>query len=428
MTTPEAVTIGRLGHGGPRYPTGDGGFSPEAVRVDFPALHRQVNGRPLRWLDNAATTHKPRQVIEALTTYYGCVNSNVHRGAHTMAREATEVYEAGRAAVADFLGAPSADSIVFVRGTTEAVNLVAQSWGRAHLGPGDEILVPVLEHHSNLVPWRQVAAERRARVVPVPLRPDGSIDQHAYADRLPFRTRLVALSHASNVLGTIPPVREMTALAHRYGAKVLVDGAQAVAHLPVDVQHLDADFYAFSGHKLFGPTGIGALYVRPEVLRTLTPWQGGGNMIESVDFSATTFAPVPHRLEAGTGHIAGVAGLLAALRWLTRLDRQAVIEHENALLAHAREVLAAVPGLTLLGSPAAQVAVLTFTLDGHEPAAVARWLDRDGIAVRAGHHCAQPTLRHYCLDSATRASFALYNTGDEVDRLAASLHRLRATG
>lgn len=397
------------------------------ARKDIPVLHRTVNGHPLVWLDNGATTQKPRQVIEALTTYYASANSNIHRGAHTMAREATEGYEQGRAAVADLLGAPAPDDVVFVRGTTEAINLVAQSWGRDNLGPGDEILVPVLEHHSNIVPWQHIAKERRARVVPVPLRQDGQIDLDAYADLLSFRTQLVALSHASNVLGTVPPVREMTALAHRYGAKVLVDGAQAVAHFPVDVQDLDADFYTFSGHKVFAPTGIGALYAKPEVLRGMRPWQGGGNMIDSVDFGHTSYAPLPHRFEAGTGHIAGVVGLLSALKWLTSFDREAVARYETDLAAYAQQALAALPGLEILGSAPGRVAVLTFTLAGHEPSEIADWLDQDGIAIRAGHHCAQPALRHYGLESAARASLALYNTPEDVDRLVRSLMRLRET-
>ncbi|WP_411124371.1 SufS family cysteine desulfurase [Streptomyces sp. x-19] len=400
-------------------------FTPELARRDVPILHRTVNGKPLVWLDNGATTQKPRQVIEAVSGFYGAGNSNIHRGAHTMAREATEAYEGGRAAVARFLGAASPDEIVFTRGTTEAINLVAQSWGRAHLGPGDDVLVPELEHHSNIVPWQMVAKETRARVVPVPLRPDGQIDLDAYADRLSMRTRLVALSQASNVLGTVPPVKEMTALAHRYRAKVLVDGAQAVAHFPVDVVDLDADFYVFSGHKLFAPTGIGALYAKPEVLEAMAPWQGGGNMIESVSFDRTVYAPVPHRLEAGTGHIAGVVGLLAAINWLTGFDRHAVAAYETDLLAYAQQALAAVPGLDLIGSAADRIAVLTFTLAGHDPARIADWLDRDGIAIRAGHHCAQPALAHYGLRSAARVSLALYNTPEEVDQLVASLQRLQ---
>ncbi|WP_328314325.1 SufS family cysteine desulfurase [Streptomyces sp. NBC_00442] len=399
-------------------------FTPESARKDVPILHRTVNGHPLVWLDNAATTQKPRQVIEAVAGYYGTANSNIHRGAHTMAREATDLYEAGRAAVADFLGAASPDSIVFVRGTTEAVNLVAQSWGRGRLGPGDDILVPALEHHSNIVPWQLIAKETRARVVPVPLLADGRIDQDAYAGLLSSRTRLVALGQASNVLGTVPPVREMTALAHRYGARVLVDGAQAVAHLPVDVTALDADFYAFSGHKLYAPTGIGALYVKPGVLGELRPWQGGGNMIDSVSFERTTFAPAPHLLEAGTGHIAGVAGLLAALNWFTSFDLAAVAAYEEALTAYARKAMGNVPGLEILGPEARRIAVLTFTMAGRDPADIASWLDRDGIAIRAGHHCAQPALAHYGLAAAARASFALYNTPEEVDRLVTSLLEL----
>ncbi|MFE0101518.1 SufS family cysteine desulfurase [Streptomyces sp. NPDC059009] len=409
----------------PRQPVA---FSPESARVDIPILHRTVNGHPLVWLDNAATTQKPRQVIEALGAFYGAANSNIHRGAHTMAREATEAYEAGRAAVAQFLGAEGPESIVFVRGTTEAINLVAQTWGRANLGPGDDILVPVLEHHSDIVPWQMLAKETRARLVPVPLTPDGQIDQDAYADLLSSRTQLVAISQASNVLGTVPPVKEMTALAHRYGAKVLVDGAQAVAHFPVDVQDLGADFYAFSGHKLFAPTGIGALYARPEVLQEMAPWQGGGNMIESVSFAETTFAPAPHLLEAGTGHISGVIGLLAALNWLTSFDREAVTAYENGLMAYAQQALGAVPGLELIGAAPERIAVLTFTLAGQDPATVAAWLDQDGIAVRAGHHCAQPALAHFGLEEAARASLALYNTSEEVDQLVASLRRLQESG
>ncbi|MBX7554051.1 cysteine desulfurase [Streptomyces sp. tea 10] len=422
MTTPDVAAEVPT----PAGPSGASpGFSPEAARRDVPILHRTVNGHPLVWLDNGATTQKPRQVIEALTAFYAAANSNIHRGAHTMAREATEMYEAGRATVARFLGAPSPESIVFTRGTTEAINLVAQSWGRANLGPGDDILVPVLEHHANIVPWQRVAQETRARVVPVPLRPDGSVDQDAYADLLSARTRLVVVSHASNVLGTVPPVREMTALAHRYQARVLVDGAQAVAHFPVDVTDLDADFYTFSGHKIYAPTGIGALYARPEILQAMAPWQSGGNMIESVSFDRTTYAPVPHRFEAGTGHISGAAGLLAALNWLTAFGREAVADYETGLTAYAQQALAQVPGLELLGSAAERIGVLTFTLPGRTPAEIADRLDGDGIAVRAGHHCAQPALAHYGLDAAARASLALYNTREEVDRLVTSLLELQ---
>ncbi|BAJ26305.1 MULTISPECIES: SufS family cysteine desulfurase [Kitasatospora] len=401
-------------------------FDVEAVRRDFPQLHREVNGHPLAWLDNGATTLKPRQVAEAVARYCTAGASNVHRGAHTLAREATEAYEDGRAEAARLLGAPDPAQVVFVRGTTEAVNLVAQSWGRANLGTGDEILVTAAEHHSNLVPWQLIAAERRARVRPVPLLPDGRIDQDAYRDLLGPRTRLVALTHASNVLGTVPPVAEMTALAHRHGAVVLVDGAQAVSHFPVDVTESDVDFYAFSGHKVFAPTGIGVLYGKRPLLEAMPPWQGGGNMIESVGFDRTTYAPLPHRLEAGTGHISGAAGLAAALRYLRGLDRAAATAHEERLTAHAATALAAVPGLRLVGGPPGRIGVLTFVLDGTDPLDVAHALDRLGIAVRAGHHCAQPALAAYGLTAAVRASPALYNNHQEVDRLAAALHRIAA--
>ncbi|MFD9075611.1 aminotransferase class V-fold PLP-dependent enzyme, partial [Streptomyces lasiicapitis] len=294
--------------------------------------------------------------------------------------------------------------------------------------PCDATLVPCSSPLSFCGPWVVFAVERRAGVVPVPLTPDGDIDQDAYADLLSARTQMVVVSQASNVLGTVPPVREMTALAHRYGAKVLVDGAQAVAHMPVDVQELGADFYAFSGHKLFAPTGIGALYATPEAMAEMRPWQGGGNMIESVSFERTTFAPMPHMMEAGTGHISGVVGLLAAIDWLRGFDQQAVAAYEQALMSYAMQAMATVPGLEVIGSAAERIAVMTFTLAGHDPASIANWLDKDGIAVRAGHHCAQPALAHYGLESAARASFALYNTSGEVDQLVASLRRLQEAG
>ncbi|MEV0537244.1 SufS family cysteine desulfurase [Kitasatospora sp. NPDC050463] len=440
-----APVPGALAHaaGGPRYwlptqpdraartapatPVADppGGFDVEAVRRDFPQLHREVNGRPLVWLDNGATTLKPRQVVEAVAEHYSMGTSNVHRGAHTLAKQATQIYEEGREEAAGLLGTQDAGEIVFVRGTTEAVNLVAQSWGRANLGVGDEILVSAAEHHSNLVPWQLIAKERRARIRPIPLLPDGQLDQDAYRDLLGSRTKLVALTHASNVLGTVPPVAEMTALAHRYGAKVLVDGAQAVSHFPVDVTALDADFYAFSGHKIFAPTGIGVLFGKRELLEAMPPWQGGGNMIDSVSFEETSYAPVPHRLEAGTGHIAGVAGLRAALRYLAGLDRPAATAYEEQLTAYAMGALATVPGLRLIGDAPGKIGVLTFLLAGTDPMALAGALDQQGIAVRAGHHCAQPALAAFGLQSAVRASLALYNTVQDVDALVAALQGIQ---
>ncbi|AVZ72677.1 cysteine desulfurase [Streptomyces lunaelactis] len=403
-----------------------GGFDVEAVRRDFPQLHRDVHGHPLIWLDNGATTLKPRQVVEAVAEHYARETSNVHRGAHTLAEQATQVYEEGRQAAAELLGTPDPDEIVFVRGTTEAVNLVAQSWGRANLGVGDEIVVSAAEHHSNLVPWQLIAEERRARVRPIPLLADGQLDQDAYRDLLGSRTKLVAITHASNVLGTVPPVAEMTALAHRYGAKVLIDGAQAVSHFPVDVTALDADFYAFSGHKIFAPTGIGVLFGKRELLEAMPPWQGGGNMIDSVSFQETTYAPIPHRLEAGTGHIAGVAGLRAALDYLAGLDRKSATAYEEQLTHYATGALATVPGLRLIGQAPGKIGVLTFLLEGTDPTALAAALDQQGIALRAGHHCAQPALASFGLSSAVRASLALYNTVQDVDALVAALHSIKA--
>ncbi|MEU8622553.1 SufS family cysteine desulfurase [Streptomyces sp. NPDC048623] len=399
-----------------------GAFDVEAVRRDFPQLHREVNGHPLIWLDNGATTFKPRQVTEAVGEHYARDASNVHRGAHTLAKQATQVYEEGREEAAKLLGTRDTGEVVFVRGTTEAVNLVAQSWGRANLGVGDEILVSAAEHHSNLVPWQLIAKERRARVVPIPLLPDGQLDQDAYRDLLNNKTKLVALTHASNVLGTVPPVAQMTALAHRWGARVLVDGAQAVSHFPVDVTELDADFYAFSGHKVFAPTGIGVLFGKREILEAMPPWQGGGNMIDSVSFEKTSYAPLPHRLEAGTGHIAGVAGLRAALRYLGTLNRKTATEYEEQLTAYATSALSTVPGLRLLGTAPGKIGVLTFLLADAEPTHLAGLLDQQGIAVRAGHHCAQPALAAYGVTSAVRASLAMYNTVEDVDTLVAALH------
>jgi cysteine desulfurase/selenocysteine lyase len=396
-------------------------FPVEAIREDFPILQRAVDGRPLVWLDNAATTQKPTQVIEAVGEYYAAHNSNVHRGAHTMARRATERYEAARATVAGFLGADAPESIVFVRGATEAINLVAQSWGRANVNTGDEIVLTTLEHHANIVPWQQLADEKRARLRVVPIDDRGGIDLAAYADMLSSRTALVALSHASNVLGTVPPVAEMIALAHRYDARVLIDGAQAVGHFPVDVAELGADFYAFSGHKVFAPTGIGALFAKPELLALMPPWQGGGNMIESVDFDHTTYAEPPHRFEAGTGHIAGAIGLGAALDYVSSVGREAIAGYEDWLTRYASAALAMVPGITQLGTMPGKIGVLSFLSDRAAPEQIAAHLDTLGIELRAGHHCAQPTLRRFGAISAARPSLSLYNTPEEVDELVAAL-------
>jgi cysteine desulfurase/selenocysteine lyase len=401
-------------------------FDVGRVRGDFPILNERVHGRQLVWLDNAATTQKPQVVIDRLAYFYAHENSNVHRAAHTLAARATDAYEGARGTVADFLGASSGDDIVFTRGATEAINLVAQAWGRTKVGPGDEILISCLEHHANIVPWQQLAQQTGARLKVIPVDDDGQLLMDAYADLLSERTRLVSVAHVSNVLGTIVPVREVIEAAHRAGALVLVDGAQAVAHLPVDVQALDADFYVFSGHKVFAPTGIGVLYGKRELLDGMPPWQGGGNMISDVTFERTTYQGTPAKFEAGTGNIADAVGLGAALDYLSSLGQPVIERYEHQLLKYAITEIRTVPGLRLIGTAPDKASVLTFALDGYRPEEVASALDKQGIAVRAGHHCAQPILRRYGLESAVRPSLAMYNTSGEVDLLVAALRRLAA--
>jgi cysteine desulfurase / selenocysteine lyase len=400
----------------------------EAIRADFPILHQQVNGYPLAWLDNAATTQKPRQVTDALTSYYHRDNSNVHRGAHTLAARATDAYEKARATVHRLLKSKLAEEIVFVRGTTEGINLVAQSYGRSVLGPGDEVVVTILEHHSNIVPWQMICREKGAVLRPIPITDAGEVDLNAYVRMLGSKTRIVALAHVSNVLGTVLPVCEMTAMAHAVGARVLIDGAQAIAHMPVDVCSIGCDFYTFSGHKIFGPTGVGALYGRLELLEMMPPWQGGGSMIDRVRFEETTYAPVPAKFEAGTGILAGAVGLAAALDYVQRVGLERIAQHEHALLQSAMTQLAAIPGLRLYGKAPNKAAVTAFLIDGIEPEKVGRFLDCRGIAVRVGHHCAQPTMDRYGVPGMVRPSFAVYNTFDEVDRLVAALYELKGTG
>lgn len=399
-----------------------------AIRADFPILSQQVHGQRLVWLDNAATTQKPRAVIQRLVDFYERENANIHRSGHSLGDRATAAYEGARATVRRFLNAPTPDSVVFVRGTTEAVNLVASSWGPSHVNEDDEIVISWLEHSSNIVPWQQLAQQRRARLRVVPIDERGQIDFEQYERLLTPRTRIVALTHVSNALGTVLPLARMIAAAHERGAVAFVDGAQAAAHLPIDVQALDADFYAFSGHKVFGPTGIGALYARPGLLASATPWQFGGHMVSTVSFADTTFRGGAARFEAGTGHIAGAVGLAAALDYLSALDREALQAHEQSLTQHARVALSAVPGLRLIGDADDRIGVLSFVVDGWPPEVVGDVLDRDGIAVRAGNHCAQPALSRFGYDSSIRASLALYNTKDDVDALAASLTRLVARG
>ncbi|MCQ6261264.1 cysteine desulfurase [Alcanivorax sp. MM125-6] len=399
-------------------------FDVQALRGEFPILHQTVNGKPLVYLDNAATTQKPRAVIDAVSAYYEGVNSNVHRGAHYLSDTATAEFEAARATVAAFLNA-AREEIIWTKGTTEGINLVAQSYGRERLQPGDEVLITALEHHANIVPWQQACERTGATLKVVPLNEDGSVDEQAYFDLLNERTRIVALSHVSNSLGTVNPLARWLKAARDAGAVTLVDGAQAVAHFPVDVQQLGCDFYACSGHKLFGPTGIGALYGRRELLDAMPPYQTGGEMIETVSFEKSTWNELPYKFEPGTPNIAGVIGLGAAVRWLDRQDRTALAMHEDALLASATEQAEAFDGLKIIGHAATKVGVLSFLLDGAHPADVGTLLDQQGVAVRTGHHCCMPLMDGLGIPGTVRASFSIYNTAEEVDQLFQALEKVR---
>ena len=399
----------------------------DVLRRDFPALRQEVHGKRLIWLDNAATTQKPQSVIDALSYFYEHDNSNVHRGAHTLAARATDAYEGARSKVAALLGASEPEEVIFVRGTTEAINLVAQSYGRSVVGEGDEIVLTTLEHHSNIIPWQLLAEATGATLKPVQIDDRGDVLLDHYASLLGPRTRIVALSHVSNALGTILPVEAMAAMARAVGAVVVVDGAQGVPHLPVDVQALGADFYAFSGHKLYGPTGIGALWGRRALLEAMPPWQGGGQMIKTVTFESTTWNELPYKFEAGTGAIGPAVGLGAAIDYVTQVGLVNIAAHEQALLAYGTELLAGIPGLRLIGTSAHKAGVMSFVLDGVKVEDVAKFLDHEGIAVRAGHHCAQPAVRSFGLDGTVRASLGLYNTHDDVDALAVAVHKASRT-
>lgn len=392
-------------------------FDVDAIRADFPILQERIHGKPLIWFDNAATTQKPRAVIDRLVRYYEHEYSNVHRGAHTLAARSTDAYEAAREKVARFVGAASPSEIVFLRGTTEAVNLVANTWGRRHLHSGDEIVLSTLEHHSNIVPWQFLAEAVGAKIRVVPVTDRGEVRLEDYEKVVNERTRLVSVTHVSNALGTVLPVAEMVKIAHRCGARVLIDGAQAVSHFPVNVQALDADFYALSGHKMFAPSAVGALYGKKALLDEMPPWQGGGNMIEHVTFERSTFADAPMRFEAGTGTLAPAVGLGAAVDYLERIGMANIARHEHELLVHATDGLRRIPGLRLFGTAPEKAGVVSFLLDGCSAEEVGRALDQEGIAVRAGHHCAQPTMQRFGVTSTVRPSFALYNTHDEVDAL-----------
>ena len=403
-------------------------FDVDAVRRDFPILQERVHGKPLIWLDNAATTQKPQSVIDRISYFYEHENSNIHRAAHELAARATDAYEDAREKVARFLNASSVKEIVFVRGATEAINLIAKSWGRRHIGKDDEIVISWIEHHANIVPWQMLAAETGARLRVAPVDDDGQILLDEFEKLLNPRTRLVSVTQVSNALGTITPVREMVQMAHRYGARILVDGAQAVSHLRVDVQALDCDFYVFSGHKVFAPTGIGVLYGKPDALADSPPWQGGGNMIVDVTFEKTIYQPPPSRFEAGTGSIADAVGLGAAIDYVEQLGMENIARHEHDLLIYATKELLTIPGLRLIGTAKEKASVLSFVLDGFRTEEVGAALNREGIAVRSGHHCAQPTLRRFGVESTVRPSLALYNNYEDVDALIAALRRLKNAG
>jgi cysteine desulfurase / selenocysteine lyase len=397
----------------------------EKVRADFPILASRVHGHDLVYLDNAATSQKPQAVIDAIVRYYQSANANIHRGVHYLSQLATQEFEAGRQTMQQFVNAAHASEIVFTRGTTEAINLVAQSYGRRHVGAGDEVLVTAMEHHSDIVPWQMLCEEKGAKLAVAPINDRGELILEEFEKLLGPKTKLVAIAHVSNALGTINPVKKIVALAHAQGIPVVVDGAQAVPHLAVDVQDLDVDFYAFSGHKMYGPTGIGALYAKAALLEAMPPYQGGGDMISSVTFEKTTYNKVPHKFEAGTPDMAGVAGLKAAIEYMNGIGVDKIAAHEHDLLEYATEAVRALPGIRIIGTAAEKASVLSFTVEDVHPHDIGTILDQEGIAVRTGHHCAQPVMERYKIPATVRASFAVYNTRAEVDELVRGLRKVR---
>ena len=398
----------------------------EAIRRDFPILHQQINGKPLVYLDNAASSQRPRAVIDAISRYYENDHANVHRGVHTLSQRATDSYEGAREIVRGFINARDTKEIVFVRGTTEAVNLVAQAYARPRLGPGDEILISALEHHANIVPWQLVCEQTGATLRVIPIDQRGEVDFRAFESMIGPRTRLLALAHVSNALGTVVPVEQFIAAAKRHGVPVLLDGAQAVPHGKVDVRALDCDFYCFSAHKMVGPTGVGVLYGRQSLLEAMPPWQGGGDMILSVTFEKTTYNQLPWKFEAGTPNIAGVIGLAAAIHYLEGIGMERIAAYEQELLEYATERLVQVPGLRIVGTAPHKAAVVSFVLEGIHPHDIGTILDTEGVAIRTGHHCAMPVMEFFQIPATARASMAFYNTFEEIDRLAAALERTRA--
>jgi cysteine desulfurase / selenocysteine lyase len=408
-----------------RSVTAASGFDVERVRRDFPALHQKVHGKPLVYLDNAATSQKPQAVIDSLVHYYSKINSNIHRGIHLLSEEATAAYEQARVLVKDFINAAEEREIVFVRGTTEAINLVAQSYGRAFVKPGDEIVITAMEHHSNIVPWQLLGEQTGARLRVVPINDEGELLIDELEPMLTGKTRLVAVAHVSNALGTINPVKRIVQIAHRRGIPVLIDGAQAVPHMKVDVRDLDCDFYAFSGHKMFAPTGVGILYGKARWLEKMPPYQGGGSMISLVTFEKTHYNALPYKFEAGTPDIGGGIALGAAIDYLSSIDFEAAAQHEKSVLDYGSEVLSHIEGLRIIGQASEKAGVLSFVLDGVHPHDIGTILDREGVAVRAGHHCAMPIMQRFGVPATVRASLAFYNTREEIDALGRAVRKVR---
>jgi len=420
MTTAANVVTGNFPPVAPRRSA----FDVERVRRDFVILHQKVNGKPLVYLDNAATSQKPESVLRTIDKYYREYNSNIHRGVHYLSERATQAYEQARQATQRFIGAGDPGEVVFVRGTTEAINLVAQTYGRRHVGTGDEIIISAMEHHSGIVPWQMLCEEKGARLRIIPVNDQGELLLDEYEKLLGPRTKFVSVVHISNVLGTINPVRQIIELAHRRGVPVLLDGAQAAPHVKVDVRALDCDFYAFSSHKLYGPTGVGVLYGKSKLLEAMPPYQGGGDMISSVTFEKTIYNKLPHKFEAGTPNIAGAIGLGAAIQYLNQFDWEQVEAHERDVLAYATDRVLSVPGVRLIGTAREKAAVLSFVIEGIHPHDVGTILDQEGIAIRTGHHCAQPLMQRFGIPATARASFGLYNTKADVDALVVALHKV----
>ena len=399
-------------------------FDVARIREDFPVLHQMVNGKPLVYLDNAATTQKPQAVIDALVRYYSADNSNVHRGVHTLSQRATEDYDSGRSKARQFLNAASDEEIIFVKGTTDGINLVAHSYARQHLGEGDEIIISTMEHHSNIIPWQVLCQEKGAHLSVIPISDAGELSMDEYESLLSSRTKLVAITHVSNVLGTVNPIKQIVEMAHSQGVPVLVDGAQATPHMPVDVQKLGCDFYVFSGHKIYGPTGIGVLYGKAELLEAMPPYQLGSDMIKSVTFERTVYNDLPYKFEAGTPNIAGVIGMGAAIDYLTEIGMDRIDNYEHGLLEYGTECLSGIDGVKIVGNAPGKASVLSFVMDCAHPHDIGTILDTEGVAIRTGHHCAQPLMNRYGVPATARASLSFYNTRDEVDLLVKAIDRV----